>query len=72
MINKYLDELENLCGNSFFRINRQYLVSRKAVIDASHYFSRKLSVNISIPFNEKIIVSKEKTPQFLNWLQNTR
>jgi DNA-binding LytR/AlgR family response regulator len=71
MINKYLDELEAMCGSSFFRVNRQYLVNRKAVIDASHYFSRKLSVNISIPFNEKIIVSKERTPQFLNWLQHT-
>jgi DNA-binding LytR/AlgR family response regulator len=70
IINKYLDELEELCGNSFFRVNRQYLVNRRAVVDASHYFSRKLSVNISIPFNEKIIVSKERTPQFLNWLQN--
>lgn len=72
VINKYLDELEQLCGNNFFRVNRQFLVNRKAVTDASHYFSRKLSVNISIPFNEKIIVSKEKAPQFLSWLQNTR
>lgn len=71
IINRYLDELETLCGNSFFRVNRQYLVNRKSIIDASHYFSRKLSVNISIPFSEKIIVSKEKTPQFLNWLQHT-
>lgn len=72
VINKYLDELEQLCGSNFFRINRQFLVNRKAVIDASQYFSRKLSVNISIPLNEKIIVSKEKTPQFLNWLQNIK
>lgn len=71
VINKYLDELEQVCGNAFFRVNRQFLVNRKAVIDASHYFSRKLSVNISVPFTEKIIVSKEKTPQFLSWLQNT-
>ncbi|HEX2967576.1 MAG TPA: LytTR family DNA-binding domain-containing protein [Bacteroidales bacterium] len=71
-INKYLDELEDLCGSGFFRVNRQCLVNRKAIIDASHYFSRKLSVNISVSFTEKIIVSKEKTPQFLEWLQNAR
>lgn len=71
-INKNLEELEQLSGNSFFRVNRQCLVNRKAVIDASHYFSRKLSVNISVPFKEKITVSKEKTPQFLSWLENVR
>jgi two-component system, LytTR family, response regulator LytT len=68
-INKKLEELERLAGNDFFRINRQHLVNRKAVIDASRYFLRKLSVNISIPFKEKILVSKERTPQFLNWLE---
>ena len=71
-INKNLEELEQLCGNDFFRINRQILINRKTVIDASHYFSRKLSVNINIAFKEKIIVSKEKTPQFLNWLQTVK
>lgn len=68
-INKNLEELEQLCGNNYFRVNRQNLVNRKSVIDASHYFSRKLSVNISVPFKDKIMVSKEKTPQFLNWLE---
>ena len=74
VVNKYLDELEQICGNDFFRVNRQCMVNRKAVIDASHYFSRKLSVNISVPlpFKDKITVSKEKTPQFLNWLQTVR
>lgn len=70
-IGKTLEELEQICGDSFFRMNRQYLVNRKAVIDAAHYFSRKLSVNLSIPFSEKITVSKEKTPAFLAWLENT-
>ncbi|WP_321438214.1 LytTR family DNA-binding domain-containing protein [uncultured Bacteroides sp.] len=66
---KTLEELEQLSGSNFFRINRQYLVNRKAVIDASRYFLRKLSVNLSIPYKEKILVSKEKTPLFLNWLE---
>ena len=68
-INKNLEELEHFCGKNFFRANRQCLLNRKSVIDASQYFSRKLSVNINIPFHDKITVSKEKTPKFLNWLQ---
>ena len=69
-VNKNMEQLEQLSGNDFFRVNRQYLVNRKAVIDASRYFLRKLSVNISVPYNkEKILVSKEKIPQFLAWLE---
>lgn len=71
IVNKNLEELEQLCGTDFFRVNRQYLLSRKTVIDASRYFLRKLSVNISVPYNkEKILVSKEKIPQFLAWLES--
>ncbi|HEY9002013.1 MAG TPA: LytTR family DNA-binding domain-containing protein [Mucilaginibacter sp.] len=66
--NKTLDELEKLSGSTFFRANRQFLVCRKAITDVSNFFSRKLSVNLSIPFAEKVIVSKNKAPQFLNWL----
>jgi two-component system, LytTR family, response regulator LytT len=69
-ISKNLEELEHLTGNSFFRVNRQFLLSRKAVIDATHYFSRKLSVNISVSYKDKIMVSKERTPQFLSWLEH--
>jgi DNA-binding LytR/AlgR family response regulator len=65
---KSLDDLEQLAGNRFFRVNRQFLVNRAAVIDASRYFSRKLSININVPFKETITISKEKTPLFLNWL----
>ena len=68
-MNKSLEELNQYCENNFFRVNRQCLLNRKSVIDVSHYFSRKLSVNIKVPFREKITVSKEKTPLFLNWLQ---
>jgi len=66
--NKNLDELERLSGNYFFRANRQFLVCRKAIIDVSSFFSRKLSLNLNIPFSEKVIVSKGKAPQFLSWL----
>jgi len=66
--NKTLDELEKLCGNSFFRANRQFLICRKTIVDVSSFFSRKLSLNLNIPFSEKVIVSKNKAAQFLNWL----
>jgi len=67
-ISKSLEELEETTGNSFYRANRQYLVNRKAIKEASQYFARKLSLSLSIPFSETIIVSKVKVPDFLNWL----
>jgi len=66
--NKKLDELEQLTGEYFFRANRQFLVCRKAIEDVSSYFSRKLFLNLTIPFKDKILVSKAKSPQFLQWL----
>jgi len=66
--NKNLDELERLGGNYFFRANRQFLICRKAITDVSSFFSRKLSVNLTIPFKDRVIVSKARAAQFLEWL----
>ncbi|PAW92323.1 DNA-binding response regulator [Mucilaginibacter sp. MD40] len=66
--NKNLDELERLSGKNFYRANRQALVCRDAIIDVSHFFSRKLSLNLKVATDEKVIVSKAKSSQFLAWL----
>jgi len=68
VIEQSLDELEQAAGRDFFRINRQSLVNRRAVLDASHYENRKYVVNISIPFREALVVSKNRTSPFLQWL----
>jgi DNA-binding LytR/AlgR family response regulator len=67
-VNKSLDELGEEVGPSFFRTNRQFLVNRKAVLRASSYLSRKLSVSLSVPTEESVTVSKEKMTEFLDWL----
>jgi DNA-binding LytR/AlgR family response regulator len=67
-INKSMDELGELTAPLFFRTNRQFLVNRKAVVDASSYLSRKLSVTLNVPVPETVTISKEKITQFLEWL----
>jgi len=67
-INKTIEELEPITGDEFFRANRQFLINRNAVKDASQYFGRKLIVTLTIPFSEKITISKEKVALFLDWL----
>jgi DNA-binding LytR/AlgR family response regulator len=63
-----LEELEHLAGDDFFRVNRQYLVNRKAVVHVASLLSRKLSVTVSVAQTESILISKEKAPAFLKWL----
>jgi DNA-binding LytR/AlgR family response regulator len=67
-INKTIENIEEIASYDFFRVNRQFLVHRRAIKEASHYFARKLLLTLSIPFQETITVSKNKISDFLNWL----
>lgn len=67
-LNKTLDQIEQLCGEKFFRASRQFLVNRDAISNASHHLSRKFSVTLTIPFEHQITVSREKLNDFLEWL----
>jgi two-component system, LytTR family, response regulator LytT len=69
-LSQKLDGLEKTFAPLFFRANRQFLVNRKAVKDASHFFNRKVVVNLSISFPERIIVGKLKVTAFVDWLAN--
>jgi DNA-binding LytR/AlgR family response regulator len=68
LINKNMEELGKLTEPLFFRANRQFLVNKKAVLDASNYLSRKLSLSLCVPTPETITISKEKVTQLLEWL----
>lgn len=70
VINQKLDALEKLFVPIFFRANRQFLINRTAVKDASQYFNRKMTANLTIPFAEQIIIGKLKIKEFVNWLEN--
>ncbi|MFT3738753.1 MAG: LytTR family DNA-binding domain-containing protein [Breznakibacter sp.] len=71
IVTQSLEELETICGLSFFRVNRQYLVNRKAIKDVSRYLNRKILINLSVNYPEQILVSKVKAPLLLEWLTNT-
>ncbi len=70
-VNYSLDQIESLLPEKqFFRINRQYLVNFNAIKEVEHYFARKLLVNLIVQAKDKLLVSKEKVRQFLNWLDD--
>lgn len=63
-----LDEIMNqLNPDDFFRANRQFIVSRKAIKDITVWFGNKLSLNLLVKVPEKIIISKAKVSEFKNW-----
>lgn len=68
IVSQTLEELESLCGTSFFRVNRQFLVNRKAIKNASRYLNRKILVHLNIAYAPQILVGKLKTSQFIEWL----
>lgn len=68
-IEQPLDQLsKQLEPYMFFRANRQFIISKKAIKDIDLWFGNRLSVNLSIKTPERIIISKTKTPLFKKWI----
>lgn len=68
-----LDELaESLDPDEFFRANRQYLISRHAVRDIDLWFNNRLSINLRVPTDEKILVSKLRVNEFKAWFAGSK
>ncbi len=71
LMNESLDELHRQVGkDNFYRINRQYLIAFKNVIEVQHYFERKLIVKLNVVTDDKLLVGREKVTEFLSWLAN--
>jgi len=68
-ITNTLEDLEEVCGTGFYRANRQFLVNREAVAEASQHFARKLVLKLKIEAEYEIIISKNRVPEFLSWLR---
>jgi two-component system LytT family response regulator len=64
-----LDELEELLDPAeFFRANRQFIVSIKSVQAVENGFNGKLHLQVSPKIQQQIIVSREKSSSFRDWL----
>lgn len=62
------DIMSQLNSAVFFRANRQYIVSHKAIKDLSVWFGNKLSVNLKVSVPERILISKARVREFKDWL----
>ena len=66
------ENLENiemeLNPNQFFRVNRQFIIQRRAIENLQLYYNGKLILNVSPKTSDQIIVSKAKAPQLKKWI----
>jgi len=64
-----IDQLEEILDPiQFFRINRKYMVSVKAVVEIHSYFNSRLLLKLKPKEEEQVIVSRERTTKFKKWL----
>ncbi len=64
-----MNDLEQqLNPDLFFRLNRQYIAHIDSIRKISFFFSSKLIVRLTGCNDEHIIISKEKSAQFKQWL----
>lgn len=69
LLNYSLDELEkSLDPRQFYRVNRQVIVSHKAVQKLHLYFNSKLKLDLRPPADEDVMISREKAMAFRQWL----
>lgn len=69
IIDQSLDELELLLDPiEFFRVNRQIMTKSSQIMAIDSYFNNRLILSLKPPFEQKVIVSREKVRSFKDWL----
>ncbi len=64
-----LDELNiKLNPAVFFRANRQFIISKKAVKEIDSWYNNRLFITLKIPVPEKILISRTRVTEFKEWI----
>ncbi len=72
-IDRTLETLQaQLPASDFFRANRQFIISRRAVQEITVWFGSRLSLALTVETPERIIISKARVPEFKAWLRSVR
>lgn len=65
-----MEQLEAMLSpQQFYKTNRQFIINRDTIQNVEHYFNRRLFVKLTCETPEKIIVSKIKASDFLQWIE---
>lgn len=64
-----LEQLEEqLDPKTFYRANRQFIVSFESISEIHPYFKGRLKIELSPVSEMEIVISADKTPEFKSWL----
>ena len=67
-----LEDLENVLNpESFFRVNRTFILNIHAIKDVLVYSNSRLKITPKIDFDQEIIVSRERVAAFKDWFGGT-
>ncbi|HYK46038.1 MAG TPA: LytTR family DNA-binding domain-containing protein [Parafilimonas sp.] len=69
IVDQTLDEIEgSLDPKKFFRANRQHILAHHAINVVHPWFNGKLKVEINLPTEEPVVISRDKASAFKEWL----
>lgn len=64
-----LDHLQDQLDPAiFFRVNRQFIVHRKAITEIDFYFNGRLLLKTIPDADDKMLISKARVPEFKAWM----
>jgi len=67
-----MDKLEQMLDTTtFFRINRQFIISVAAIREMHTHSKSRVKIVLSPACDEEVVVSAERSPHFKRWLTNT-
>lgn len=65
-----LDRIETMLDPSeYFRVNRKHIIGVKSIEKLIQHSNSRLKVLLKTPFDEEIIVAREKVKNFREWLE---
>ena len=65
-----IDEIEAaLDPQTFFRVNRQMILNREAILEMEPFFNRRVIVTLKVPTTDRPLVSRLKVTPFLEWVE---
>lgn len=68
-IGKSLDSLMvKLDPACFFRVNRQFILSKEVIESITIWFDSRLKVHVNLPTDEPVFVAKNRAAEFKEWL----
>jgi two-component system, LytTR family, response regulator LytT len=69
IVDKTIEEINNIINKEeFFRINRSYIISYKAIEEVHTHFNNRLKLKVNIAVPEELFVSKDRVANFKEWL----